>query len=726
MKVHRSTGVLRSAIASTWSVCLLPLCVASAAPRESASCIGVLSISTEAPAPPFAGYGQPFPAPGLQSRTFAVTGGYTARQIILTAALQSAAALAQPANARIWVQPPGNRPGFAVSPFGGHAHPFSCAPVSITGWSVGLPGDGLDPAGQWTLTFYDLTASVAPPAAESVWSDLTLTFDDAPLPPPAMPDASGGEAVTLFNLPSDGVRNTASNGLATFSLTGVGAGGSYQAVEVLITGQLSTASAPGPSLPGHALIALTAPDGAQHTVQLLPGAGASPSLLNAPVARVLIAPTPRSPQGLWQVRAFQSVDAGEGTDAVWTALHIVARPYLPAPAPASENLGTLTSAISRPAVPVSCAEPVRWFRFTLPVAVSLANRNFLDITTFGSALTPSPDTVLALFNAAGVPIAIDDDAGCGDTPDDSGCAGPSVLTFGAPVRALPSGSIPADGRSGSLEAGEYHLAVSSFGLQAFPGFQVQTSPANTGPISLLLQPGTLPPATPPGQVIDLGLIAAPGLTVTPPPQLTTGTAWYAFRIAAAADATHWLDIDTEGSTLVPLNDPAIALYIAAGDLLVSDAGSGSSLNSHLTFGQTSPSRPPIGDGAPYDGRHGPLPAGTYYLALHSAADSVFYPVNFQTAPAALSTGPAALRFATSIPAPPATCNLADITGIGGPPEIPDGLLTGDDFNAFITAFAAGDTLADVCGIGGPPEVPDGLITGDDFVAFIAAFAGGCP
>ena len=72
------------------------------------------------------------------------------------------------------------------------------------------------------------------------------------------------------------------------------------------------------------------------------------------------------------------------------------------------------------------------------------------------------------------------------------------------------------------------------------------------------------------------------------------------------------------------------------------------------------------------------------------------------------------------------CNLADLTGIGGPPSIPDGLLTGDDFNAFIAAFSAGELLADLTGIGGPPSEPDGLITGDDFNAFIAAFAAGCP
>ena len=76
--------------------------------------------------------------------------------------------------------------------------------------------------------------------------------------------------------------------------------------------------------------------------------------------------------------------------------------------------------------------------------------------------------------------------------------------------------------------------------------------------------------------------------------------------------------------------------------------------------------------------------------------------------------------------PPAGCNPADITGIGGPPAAPDGLITGDDFTAFINAFAEGGLVADITGIGGPPATPDGLITGDDFTAFINAFAEGCP
>jgi hypothetical protein len=126
-------------------------------------------------------------------------------------------------------------------------------------------------------------------------------------------------------------------------------------------------------------------------------------------------------------------------------------------------------------------------------------------------------------------------------------------------------------------------------------------------------------------------------------------------------------------------------------------------------------------------------AGDNYDIIYN--QGVGFPAN---SPAAGYANPRAVDFADAAAFPgnqyvvipvstgPTGCNVADITGIGGPPAGPDGLLTGDDFNAFIAAFAASDTLADITGIGGPPAGPDGLITGDDFNAFIAAFAAGCP
>ncbi|MCE2652766.1 MAG: S8 family serine peptidase [Planctomycetaceae bacterium] len=68
--------------------------------------------------------------------------------------------------------------------------------------------------------------------------------------------------------------------------------------------------------------------------------------------------------------------------------------------------------------------------------------------------------------------------------------------------------------------------------------------------------------------------------------------------------------------------------------------------------------------------------------------------------------------------------VADVVSVGGQPPR-DGALTGDDFVAFINAFAGADTLADVASVGGGTP-GDGTVTGDDFVAYINAFATGCP
>jgi ELWxxDGT repeat protein len=61
--------------------------------------------------------------------------------------------------------------------------------------------------------------------------------------------------------------------------------------------------------------------------------------------------------------------------------------------------------------------------------------------------------------------------------------------------------------------------------------------------------------------------------------------------------------------------------------------------------------------------------------------------------------------------------VADIAGPGGTGGF-DGTLDGNDFIAFINAFATGDLLADVI-------EPDGTVDGGDFVAFMNAFMEGC-
>lgn len=78
--------------------------------------------------------------------------------------------------------------------------------------------------------------------------------------------------------------------------------------------------------------------------------------------------------------------------------------------------------------------------------------------------------------------------------------------------------------------------------------------------------------------------------------------------------------------------------------------------------------------------------------------------------------------------------LADIVTAGEPglDSGPDGFITGDDFDAFVSAFFNGHVtpggvlLADVATAGTGAHAPDGFLTGDDFDAFIAVFFEGCP
>ena len=199
--------------------------------------------------------------------------------------------------------------------------------------------------------------------------------------------------------------------------------------------------------------------------------------------------------------------------------------------------------------------------------------------------------------------------------------------------------------------------------------------------------------------------------------------WYSFTTSSDASPSVYFDFHTGGSLLAPRNDTEIGLFNATTGALVASNDDAGSLRSLLSFGQTSPTRDYADGLTPAAGQtSATLPAGNYLLAL-AAFDTVF--ANGRSAiSSSTNTGPARLSLVTNAPAPTLACNVADIVAIGGQPPA-DGILTGDDFNAFIGAFANGDLLADIVAIGGTPP-GDGLITGDDFNAFIAAFATGCP
>jgi len=166
----------------------------------------------------------------------------------------------------------------------------------------------------------------------------------------------------------------------------------------------------------------------------------------------------------------------------------------------------------------------------------------------------------------------------------------------------------------------------------------------------------------PTVVINLGNLVTGATTQTD--FIAAGAiVWFKFTLTSpvSAGSGTFLDIDTEGSTLTPTNDTELGLYTSAGNLVnngtaATDDDSGSGLLTQLTFGVTSPARPAVGDGLAYNGRHGDLPAGTYFLAL-TGFNGTFNTTNFNVTSTSTYSGTYVLNLKLgSVPA-------------GGPPAV---------------------------------------------------------
>lgn len=175
-------------------------------------------------------------------------------------------------------------------------------------------------------------------------------------------------------------------------------------------------------------------------------------------------------------------------------------------------------------------------------------------------------------------------------------------------------------------------------------------------------------------VIDLGTITdtEPGYTT---PDLTTlvtitdagHVAWYKFTLADDADVStgRFFDIATmpTGSpTTFPGNDTEIGLYREDGTLVATDDDDSVDSYSQLSFSQLSPmllARGPLASpgyvgGSPANGAHGPLSAGTYYMAV-AGFNTTFGSTHFAVTTNSAATGTLRLEFRTGTPAstPPA-------------------------------------------------------------------------
>lgn len=141
------------------------------------------------------------------------------------------------------------------------------------------------------------------------------------------------------------------------------------------------------------------------------------------------------------------------------------------------------------------------------------------------------------------------------------------------------------------------------------------------------------PATPPAGAVDLGTLTACTPVVRSLNVAAGEVKWFKITVPAAgvdaADAEA-LTIDTE--TAGSAADTVVAIYDGRGNLFDLDDDDGSGNLSQLTYGIGRWNGP--GDGLPYDGRNGDLPAGVYYIAVTTFGAGLFFDEGFSITPGA--------------------------------------------------------------------------------------------
>lgn len=302
-----------------------------------------------------------------------------------------------------------------------------------------------------------------------------------------------------------------------------------------------------------------------------------------------------------------------------------------APPPATD-LGVLVDGTPVQRTITVPARSIVWYKFTLSQPVDERNLRYLDIHT---GLTPeNVDTAIALFSEAGVRI----------TRTDNNGSVQCLLTYGpgAPPRPAPTEDlIPGSGRHGSLPVGTYYLAVGGIMTTAAKGFAATGVHSMPSTLTLRLNPGFGPAAVAPN-ARDLGELSN-GVTFAPPVTATEYFVprWYKFTLSQPITTANrrFLDIDNDGyfgSTT------RMGLYDLNGNLLAPTFPSGSGGWAQLSFGPGGFSRPRGGGGQVFDGRHGELPAGTYYLSVADGAAGTF-PISWAATQYTTRQGPIPVR-----------------------------------------------------------------------------------
>ncbi len=209
-------------------------------------------------------------------------------------------------------------------------------------------------------------------------------------------------------------------------------------------------------------------------------------------------------------------------------------------------------------------------------------------------------------------------------------------------------------------------------------------------------PTTLSATVPPGQTVDWFTGSCGGTSVGTGTSLSVSPSASATYFARARIISSGISSTTCGSALVTVNQPA-SIGLQPQPKVVCNGGT-------ATFTTTAAGTAPFTflwrkNGVPIDTVSNPS-AATPALSLTNARnpDAGLYSCTITNSCAAVTSQSASL-----------TVCLGDFNC--------DGFVTGEDFDAYVGAFDAGDAAADFD--------RDGFVTGEDFDAFVSAFESGC-
>ncbi|MGH7131542.1 MAG: GC-type dockerin domain-anchored protein [Phycisphaerales bacterium] len=631
------------------------------------------------------------------------TGGYNAVRVNLTGTLNQVNAGSYQSEAQIYVIPPGGNAPFTIQVFT-TAAVFTSLPIPA-GYGVNL-GAGYDPAGQWTYRFFETYQDGASGTANATWNDLVMTFDDAVPPPPPPPTADFDAGVLAFpGTPT----------LVTQSLD-YGAGEVKWAKFIVPVGGVATANGKfvdidtngntlaGGAFPNDTYITLFRQDG---TIRAFNDDGATGYASQLSFG---IGTRPAAGDGLAYTGQDGTLDAGTYYLALYAYPNAAGSPGAPfivgtTSASAGSMVVNITTGQQAPPAPPTVffdmgtipttgafvthtfgLDPatVKWAKITIG-AVDAASQTYLDLDTETSTAL---NTAICLFRPDGS-IAGQ------DTVD--GSLNLSQLTFGAGTRAAVDTGGLYNGRDGAtLAAGEYYVAATLTPATFANGWFAGSTSVDAGDLTLRVRSGTQGPAVAPTTFVTVNV--ASGLHTETTPINAGEVKWY--KIVLAQDATvannTFFDIDTENSSI---NDTYLSMFSDTGAVLSLDDDSGSGFKSQLTYGQTFPTRPAVGDGLEYDGFNGPLVAGTYWLAAYGYPNSIGSPAaGWNVGSASIQSGDLTVNFNFgSAQLPPGTFvktadggeTVADAIVVGG-----NGTLTG--ISGFLTANHADVFRIEIC------------------------------